>query len=152
MDYNELISDEHYKTAAENGISKINVNNRVYNCGWRINDAITSPLQKGNVHRFTKEVRELAKLNGVSNATMYYRVDKKGMDEMTAATTPVLSKAEAARKNQQSQWKHTTEEIQTLRKDNDIAYNTFHSRVKRYGLSVEAAATIPTKRAKKAII
>ena len=150
MDYNEIITDEHYQTAAENGISKINVNNRVYNCGWQIIDAITSPLQKGRKPRFSQEARDLAKANGVSNSTMYYRVDKIGMDEMEAAGTPVLSQADAVRENQKKQWIHTTEEIIELRKANNIAYSIYYERVTRSNWDSAVAASKPVGKARVA--
>ena len=146
MDYSEIITDAHYQTAAENGIKKANVNNRVHNCGWQIIDAITSPLQKGRKPRFSQEARDLAKANGVSNSTMYYRVDKMGMDEMEAASTPVLSQADAVRENQKKQWIYTTEENLELRKQNHIAYNTFYSRVKHSKWSALSASTKPIKK------
>lgn len=38
------ITNEDYKIAANNGISKINLKNRVYNLGWKIEKAITLPV------------------------------------------------------------------------------------------------------------
>lgn len=145
-----FITDDNYRTAKANGISKANVNNRVNNCGWEIQDAITKPLQKGHKPRFSQEARDLAKANGVSNALMRYRVDKIGLDEMEAAGTPVLSQADAVRENQKKQWIYTTEENLELRKQNHIAYNTFYSRVKHSKWNSLSASTKPVRKRQEA--
>lgn len=45
MQYNPVPTEKDYEIAARNGISKANVNQRVYGYHWSVERAITEPLQ-----------------------------------------------------------------------------------------------------------
>lgn len=139
----EFISDEMYESAAELGISKRNVNNRYFNCGWPLEEALTKPVGESNKSKYSAEIIELAESNGVSRHRFCKRV-RDGMSEMEAATTPVLSKAEAAKRNQAKRWRVDPTHRQ-LAEANGIPYITFHKRVAHSKWDSYLAAITPVK-------
>ncbi len=86
--------------AVSNGITPRNFRRRLER-GWSEVKAATEPVGKPgdttaarsvrNVPRFSIEILELAAINGISYETFQSRVTKSGWDEMTAATTPVMT-------------------------------------------------------------
>ncbi|MEH7216970.1 hypothetical protein [Bacillus toyonensis] len=128
--YGPVITDEDYKKAAKNGISKSNVYQRVHEYGWELDRAITTPIrkQKGKTNA---GMITLAERNGISKVTFWKRV-KNGMDPYEAATKPkgYASYLELSRKN-------------------GIKDTTFYQRIQR-GMKPYEAATKPVVSRKKA--
>lgn len=139
-----FIPDSMYESAATLGISKQNVNNRYFNCGWTLEDALTKPVGKRGRSKYSPAIIALAEANGVSRDRFYQRV-RAGMSEQDAATTPVLSKAEAIKQNQARQWK-VDPAHRKLAEANGIPYITFHKRVTHSKWDSYLAATVPVKR------
>lgn len=89
------ITKEHYRIAAENGISKNTLFRRVKKSGWDIKKAITHPVitakERGQLGRpkrklITDEQWEKAQKLGLSYSTVYARI-QKGIDPEEACTT-----------------------------------------------------------------
>ena len=81
-----LITKNEIERAAENGVGYHTLATRVYNNGWEVEEAITTPLKKhSNPWAGWKET---AIANGISSATFYNRI-KRGWEPETAASTPV---------------------------------------------------------------
>lgn len=91
----KYISDEDYKIAAANGISRNNVTNRVNTLGWSIEKAITTPIKtyKKTNYGIKKEQREIAYKNGILRQTLDFRL-KNGMSVQEAITTPTMTPSE----------------------------------------------------------
>lgn len=140
----EFITDEMYESALALGISKRNVNNRYFNCGWPLEEALTKPVGESNESKYSAEMMELAKSNGVSPHRFRKRV-RDGMSELEAASTPVLSKAEAAKKNQAKRWRVDPTHRQ-LAEANGIPYITFYKRIAHSQWDSYLAATVPILR------
>jgi hypothetical protein len=85
------ITEEHYAKAAQNGISRKNVRQRFWDCGWEIEKAITEPIKTNS--SIWPEWKEVCKSNGISNELFNGRL-KKGMPPEQAATKPVSKRKE----------------------------------------------------------
>lgn len=87
------ITDEQYKIGIENGIKKPTICRRVYQYGWDIEKAITTPVipREERSRKYPKEYTDLALANGMSIITFYSRL-KKGWSYEKAATTPLKIK------------------------------------------------------------
>ena len=83
------ITPEQYDKAAEIGICRNVLNNRVRRCKWDIEKAITTPLQRQGA--LVKNM-ELAKKNGIGESTFRTRVYRLGWSYEEAATKPVNEK------------------------------------------------------------
>jgi hypothetical protein len=134
--YEFYISPEDYATAWENGISPQTLNVRIRRFGWDKQRAVTQPPQIKK-HRHP-ELREIAKQNGISEGTFYFRI-RRGWDPEAAATTPLLpsqSRAAEARRI-------IPKELQELATKNGIPYATFYCRIFQSGWDPKRAATEP---------
>jgi hypothetical protein len=80
------VTDEQYEIAARNGISKHNVNQRVYNYDYDVERAITEPLRKPSTR--WQQWKEIALAHGISNEAFNSRI-ARGMPEEEAATRPI---------------------------------------------------------------
>lgn len=123
------VTDEHYLLANRNGISKKNVDQRVYEYGWEIEKAISHPLHKTSKGKQNRAMVLLAEKNGISYQTYIKRI-KKGMDLHEAATkrSDMSLELEMALKN-------------------GICKRTFYKRIER-GMNTYEAATKPLKNRK----
>lgn len=92
--YNMLyITDEQYEIGFKNNIKKDTIYRRVYQYGWDIEKAITTPVipREHRSRKYPKEYTDLALSNGMSILTFYSRL-KKGWSYEKAATTPLKTK------------------------------------------------------------
>lgn len=86
------ISEEAFRIAKENGISRKNVRQRYWDYGWEIEKAISESIVK-----FADPIwplwKDIATQNGVSSVLFNVRIGKKyNMTPEQAATTPVKSR------------------------------------------------------------
>lgn len=125
MQYNSVPKEEDYKIAARNGISKANVNQRVYGYHWSVERAITEPLQNKKGKESNRSLVFIAEQNGISASTYYRRIREEGMTEIEAATK--LKGHEAFIK---------------IALENGISENCYRKRVQR-GIPRYEAATKP---------
>ncbi|MEW9166609.1 hypothetical protein [Bacillus pacificus] len=88
MQYNPVPTEKDYEIAARNGISKANVNQRVYGYHWSVERAITEPLQNKKGKENNRHLVCIAEKNGISASTYYRRIREEGMTEIEAATKP----------------------------------------------------------------
>jgi hypothetical protein len=91
----KFLSEEHIATAKANGINYKNLFNRVYELDWEIDRAITEPVKKHS--GLWQEYKEIAKSHGISGTLFHARV-KRGLDPKEAATLPLMSRTDSARK------------------------------------------------------
>lgn len=124
MKYRSVPTEKDYEIAAQNGISRANVNQRVYSYDWSIERAITDPLQKKKGKESNRPLVFIAEQNGISAST-YYRRIRSGMTEIEAAT-----KAKGH------------EAFLKIALENGISENLYRKRVER-GMTQYVAATKP---------
>lgn len=86
---NIFITEEAYKTARQNGISKKQLENRVRYHGWDLERAITV-VPRNRRSPLTKEQKQLAYKNKLSPYVLWSRVKKQGMTLEQALNTPLL--------------------------------------------------------------
>ncbi|WP_225442464.1 hypothetical protein [Paenibacillus lycopersici] len=132
------ITPEDYATAAECGICARTLESRVRGLGWDVDRAISEPPK---VQRSYPEWRELAKQNGVSSDTFYYRFGR-GWELERAATTPPLTRQEAMTRAASTRRKIPAK-IRALADANGIKRSTFYGRIRDCGWTPERAATEP---------
>ncbi|MDA1541906.1 hypothetical protein ACTFOJ_26045 [Bacillus cereus group sp. MYBK77-1] len=125
MQYNPVPTEKDYEIAARNGISKANVNQRVYGYHWSVERAITEPLQNKKGKENNRHLVCIAEKNGISASTYYRRIREEGMTEIEAATK--LKKHEVYLK---------------IASENGISENLYRKRVQR-GMAKYEAATKP---------
>lgn len=87
----EQLTDEHYRIAEQNGISKRNAYQRWYYYSYDINRAITEPIKKYSL--VWPEWKEECKRNGISNELFNIRL-RNGLSPELAATKPVARRKE----------------------------------------------------------
>ncbi|CAM4099778.1 hypothetical protein BAQ48_00290 [Bacillus luti] len=123
-----------YVKAAEIGISKKNVGQRMDELNWSLERAITTPVGTSweGKEKNTKLLK-LAEKHGISEST-FYRRKRNGMTPYRAATAP-----------------KGFEEYIPLAESNGISNKTFYQRVKRNMDPYEAATKPPCKYKKKQI-
>lgn len=128
------LTSKHLEIAEKNGITRTAVKDRVYNSGWSVQEAITTPIRRGSWSRPPKyfEYMEIAKRNGINGTTYYFRV-KRGWPLEDAATKKPISPSQSRRSD--SEWID-------LAIKNGIERGTYYSRT-RLGWTPEEAATIP---------
>ena len=124
MKYKTVPTEGDYEIAARNGISRTNVNQRVFGYQWSIERAITVPLQNKKGKENNRTLLFLAEQNGISASTFYRRI-RSGMSEIEAATK--LKKHEVYLK---------------IALEHGISENLYRKRVER-GMAQYAAATKP---------
>ncbi|MEK5205368.1 hypothetical protein NST55_29455 [Bacillus sp. FSL R10-2789] len=123
-----------YAKAAEIGVSKKNLDQRMEELHWSLERAITTPVGtswEGNEKN--KKSLKLAEKNGISEST-FYRRKRNGMTSYEAAITP-----------------KGFEKYIPLAESNGISNKTFYQRVKRKMDPYEAATKPPRKYKKKQI-
>ncbi|MDM5270496.1 nucleoside permease [Bacillus wiedmannii] len=126
-----ILSQSDYKQAEANGINKNTLRNRVYNCAWDVEEAITTPPRKKRVSKKSQSEiwLEIAVKNGMNPNTFYSRLNL-GFTPEEAATKPVKQTSEFIKK------------MAKLAEKNGINYQTFHSRIRNYKWDIELAATV----------
>ena len=95
------------KVAKENGISPSTYSTRIHHLKWTPEEAATIPVMTRREAgektkpspriKLSKELIEKAEKHDISRKNLYTRI-KLGWDEETAATHPILTKAEAGRR------------------------------------------------------
>lgn len=88
-----MFTEEEIETARQNGVSYQTLYNRVYGYGWKMEKAISTPVQNrfGNpMCQFTEEELAQAKANGVSHSALCNRI-RKGWNRKKALTTKPLN-------------------------------------------------------------
>ncbi|HDR4393061.1 nucleoside permease [Bacillus cereus] len=127
-----ILNQSDYKRAEAHGINKNTLRNRVYNCAWDKEEAITTPPGK---KRKSKQSQSeiwlgIAVQNGMNPNTFYSRISL-GFTPEEAATKPVRKTS------------NLIKEMAELAEKNGINYQTFYSRIRNYKWDIELAATIP---------
>ena len=135
MDY-YFISEEDYKIAESNGISRNVVYQRVNSYCWSIKRAITEPIKKLKKHY--PDILDKALSIGVSREAYYNRL-KIGWSIEKASSTPIMSKEEIYENNSKKNTKYP--EYKDLAEKNGVPYSTFKRRV-RTGWDIKDAYTI----------
>lgn len=137
--YDFYITPEEYKRAAENGICKHTLENRIRVYGWDKEKALKEPVKKYGI--YPKEIIDIAKSNGISSNTFRKRVTSYGWSIYKAATVPVRSNEEFKKVGEQN--RIYPKEIIKKAESNGIKYNTFIFRVKASKWNVKDACTRP---------
>lgn len=135
----ELISEEVYKKADENGIPRERVYARINDLDWDEEAACTVPVRE----RALDEWAEKAKANGIPLATFRMRC-KRGMPLEQAASKPV-KRTGRPKEDTVQYW------IEQAAK-NGIKKSTFQYRVYELRWDYEKAATRPTQRRPKPVV
>lgn len=135
MDY-YFISEEDYKIAESNGISRNVVYQRVNSYCWSVKRAITEPIRKLKKH--DEKIINKALENGISRRAYYNRL-KNGWSVEKASSTPIMSKEEIYKNNAKKSTKYP--EYKSLAEENGVPYSTFIRRV-RTGWDIKDAYTI----------
>lgn len=133
------ISKEQYAIARANGIPNDTTYNRVYNCGWDVEKAITQPVRKKKEVEYPEGLEE----KGISKNAYYLRITKYGWSEERAATESYeeTAKRNGAKRRVTPKRKYPIGYI-NLAFNNGISYNMFADRV-RSGWTMQDAATLP---------
>lgn len=137
--YDFYITPGEYEKAAENGISKSTLEQRIRILGWDKSKAITTPVIKKNR---IKEWIKIANKNRISRRTFEERIYTKKWSYEDAATIPIMDKR-AVVENATSKRIRFPKHILELAQKNNIPYDTFRARVNRMKMSYEEAATMP---------
>jgi len=133
------VTEEDFQKAKANGIDYMNVYNRVYNLGWEVDRAITTPIKKES---FIAKYRPILQQHGISEAMFYSRIYQLGWDPEKAATTPRRTMSEISRKIWDNKGCLTESQIKQAA-ENGIKHSTLSSRVYRYKWPIERAITEP---------
>ncbi|MFN2746943.1 hypothetical protein ACINLE_17610 [Bacillus sp. z60-18] len=140
------ITPQEYERAAQHGVSKKRLNERIRQYGWGKERAITTPVQKRTTRAKWVEVAEA---NGIPRYTFYSRVCVLAWDEEQAATVPTLGRSETMRRGQKksprSKYRRFPAELIEQAKSNGINYNTFCFRVNKLGMEPSEAAIKPVR-------
>lgn len=95
--------------AQQNGIPYIVLNQRLNILEWDAKKAVTEPIwgkeqrrKKANKMRdknrkYPKEILELAEKNNISKHVFYDRINRQGLDILTAATRPIMTRKQISR-------------------------------------------------------
>lgn len=139
--YDFYITPDEYEIANENGISYKLLNMRIRDLGWDKVKAITTIPKKFNS---IKEYIDIANSNGICEGTFLTRIRKLGWSKERASTEPIVNQGNLLRKLNENN-RIYSKEIIDLANSNGISYDTFQARVKRQGMSLIDAATIPIR-------
>ena len=124
------ITQEDYKIAEENGISKDTLLSRVRKLGWDIDRAITKPVR--GKRKFTEEEIKIMKKNGLDRNTVTCRL------QYGWALEEALTKAKkGGRQYVYPEWVYKEAD------KNGISYSALGNRIRR-GMSLEEACTKKT--------
>lgn len=143
-EYLDSLTEEDYKIAESNGISRKLAKFRYEQGGMDLNKAITQPVRvQKNEWKLWKEVAEK---NGISQNLFYKRTGKDiGWSAEQAATVPPLKNGQSYT----SKKKVIPEELLERAAQNGISRGTLYQRLFRYHMNEETAVNKPTKGARK---
>lgn len=127
MDY---LSEEDFKVAASNGISRQRTYQRFYENGWSRERAITEKVNEG----LLKKWKPIYEANDISQPTFYKRM-ASGMTAEEAATTPKKKRGRSVTK--------ITEEQYKIAEANGLSRVNVRGRVYSNKWEVERAITQP---------
>lgn len=82
----KYVTEEQYKIAEHNGISRNNVYQRIYCYDYDVERAITEPLRKPSTR--WQKWKEVAQAHGITNEAFNSRI-ARGLSEEEAATRPL---------------------------------------------------------------
>lgn len=132
----EYLNEEHFEVAKQHGINYQTLYARVYNYGWDIEEAITTPTMNkfGNPKNeiFTKEELQTAENNGLNYKTVYARVKLKGWSIEKAIHTP----------KKHSRRKYPDHVIQRAA-EHGVSYDILKQRISKLKWDLEKAITTP---------
>ncbi|MFJ5716547.1 hypothetical protein [Neobacillus sp. NPDC093127] len=128
------LTEEDYRKAESNGISRKLAYQRFYTNGWKVEDAVTKPVT--SYKKLFSKYKDPCKKAGISMATFYRRI-KKGMrpDEAVAFPSALPGKYERKAK--------ITENDYLIAEGNGIKRGTVQGRVYQYHWPVDLAVTVP---------
>lgn len=138
MSYRYYITPEEYEVAAANGISRKVVNGRVRERGWKVAEAITTPLRSQTP--IDPRLVAAAKANGISYKTLHQRLRYYGMSPEEASTRPLMTVSEVSEirlKNRRS-----LVDYRNVAVSNGISIHTYLKRL-YLGWPPDRAATTP---------
>lgn len=139
MKYKPVATWEQYEIAEKNGISKVNVDQRINVLGWTLEEAITKPMRVKFRQKY-KEYVQLAESKGIPLITFRARVEKHNWDPEEAATTPVMTMKEVAeRRNEKN--RIIPKEIYEKARKNGINNSTLKTRILMLNWDMDLAAT-----------
>src|SRR5690606_7631526 len=98
--YMEVLTEQDYRIADENGIERLLVYRRVNECGWNIERAITEGVNEK--HRPTgawDRWKEAAEQNGVSHQLFRTRLSRGKSEEEAALEPPRKSRGRSVTKD-----------------------------------------------------
>ncbi|TCW59056.1 hypothetical protein EC917_101310 [Bacillus thuringiensis] len=147
MQYKPVPTEKDYEVAERNGISKVNVDQRVNKLNWSIEDAITKPIYVSFRKKYKKFV-EIAEKNGISYRNFRNRVNVHKWDPEEAATTPILTYQEVVEKLN-SKKRIIPKEIFDKARKNGICGSTLQTRILVMKWDMDVAATKPVRKKKK---
>lgn len=127
--YDFYITPEEYKIAAQNGIHRKTLEDRIRKLGWNKERAINTPTQKRTDY---SEWYPIARENGIPEVTFRSRVNKYKWSEEKAATEPIIAVQIRNRKY--------SDEVYRVLEINGISERTFYNRISQ-GWSIERAMT-----------
>ena len=140
MGYSFYISPQDYSTAERNGISARLLTDRVRVWGW---DKRKAMINKPKKQTPRKEWLDIARVNGISTASFYKRVNN-GMSPEKASTIPLMDK-ETKINNMAAVKRKYPKAYEDTAVANGISKKTFVTRMRR-GWSAFRAATTPVRR------
>lgn len=138
------ITPEDYEIAEKNGISKMNVYNRVTELGWPIQRAITEKVRIQN-----KGYRELLKDHNINYNTFISRL-RKGLSVEQALTMKVMTPEEKVKVRLKNIKRTFTDEELEIARKNGINKRALYWRVHVGRWSKEKAIHTPTLTKKEA--
>lgn len=108
------LNDKYLEIALNNGIDKETFASRVIKLGWDYEKAANTPVKDNLIvlaesrekrRKYPKEHLELALKNGIKRRLFYTRIER-GMTSLEAATIPLISGTEKARRATESRRKN----------------------------------------------
>lgn len=96
--YPQVPAWEDYEIAKKNGIPRKNVDQRVRDLGWTIEQAITKPLMSKRDRPKYKGFAEIAEMNGIPYKTFVSRVKILNWSFEKAATVPTRHRSKSGQK------------------------------------------------------
>jgi hypothetical protein len=130
----DYLEPKDIEVARANGISYMNAYNRVYNLGWPVEKAITTPIRDRS-NCLWYQWRDTCKKHNVTQNSFYQRL-YAGWTPEEASTLPlgtILNKKAAI----------ITKSLMALAAEKGISRFTLHARIHRYKWSVEKALNTP---------
>lgn len=135
------ITEEQYKIAESNGISRRNAYQRVERYYWSIEDAITKPMKKPKSEWVN--YKHIAKEHGIACSTFLSRINRQGMTPYDAATKPIMTKQESSKLGLEKRTVRLSQDMIAIGKANGLNRQAIYNRFYTYGWTVEEATTLP---------